>query len=94
MNLNEILNSLTDGDVTVEKAKELLSLHAIEKIENVAQIDLGRKIRKGIPEVIFAESKQVSDIQKIIELELDDDEKGWIDKGVKSIKDGLSGIDF
>ncbi len=66
MNLNEILNSLTDGDVTVEKAKELLSLHAIEKIENVAQIDLGRKIRKGIPEVIFAESKQVSDIQKII----------------------------
>ena len=66
MNINEILNSLTDGDVTVEKAKELLSLHAIEKIENVAQIDLGRKIRKGIPEVIFAESKQVSDIQKII----------------------------
>jgi hypothetical protein len=41
-------------------------LYSIEKIEDFAQIDMGRRYRKGIPEVIFAERKQLDEIKKII----------------------------
>ena len=67
----EILESLKDGKVSTARAKKLLSLHSIEKIEDFAQIDLGRKKRKGIPEVIFAENKQLTEIKKIIKKTLE-----------------------
>ena len=66
MDLEQILKSLQKGKISVSKAEKLLSLHSIEKIENIAQIDIGRKNRKGIPEVIFAERKQLPDLKKII----------------------------
>ena len=66
MDLEQILKSLQKGRISVSKAEKLLSLHSIEKIENIAQIDIGRKNRKGIPEVIFAERKQLLDLKKII----------------------------
>ena len=66
MDLEQILKSLQKGKISVSKAEKLLSLHSIEKIENIAQIDIGRRNRKGIPEVIFAERKQLLDLKKII----------------------------
>lgn len=65
MELDEILASLKSGKISVPSAKKLLSLYSIEKIEDFAKIDTGRKIRRGIPEVIFAENKQYSEIKKI-----------------------------
>ena len=67
MELDEILESLKAGKLSIPKAQKLLSLHSIEKIEDFAKIDLGRKNRRGIPEVIFAENKQLEEIKKIIE---------------------------
>ena len=66
MNLIEILESLKLGKISVTKAKKLLSLHSIEKIEDIAKFDVGRKFRRGIPEVIFAEKKQLVDLKKIL----------------------------
>jgi hypothetical protein len=66
LDLEQILKSLQKGKISVSKAEKLLSLHSIEKIENIAQIDIGRRNRKGIPEVIFAERKQLLDLKKII----------------------------
>lgn len=66
MELEDILQSLKSGKVSVSKAEKLLSLYSIEKIENFAQLDTNRKYRKGIPEVVFAEKKQLSEIKKII----------------------------
>ena len=66
MDLTEILETLSEGKISVAKAQKLLSLYSIEKIEDFAKIDTGRKIRNGIPEVIFAEKKQLSEIKKII----------------------------
>lgn len=66
MEIFDVLESLKDGKISVSKAKKLLSLYSIEKIEDFAQIDIGRKYRKGIPEVIFAERKQLDEIKKII----------------------------
>jgi len=66
LELEEILQSLKSGKVTVSKAEKLLSLYSIEKIENFAKLDTNRMKRKGIPEVIFGENKQFSEIKKII----------------------------
>ena len=66
MELDEILSSLKSGKITVPSARKLLSLYSIEKIEDFAKIDVGRKNRRGIPEVIFAEKKQYSEIKKIV----------------------------
>ncbi len=65
MELDEILASLKSGKITVPSARKLLSLYSIEKIEDFAKIDTGRKNRRGIPEVIFAENKLFSEIKKI-----------------------------
>jgi hypothetical protein len=66
LELDEILYSLKSGKLTVPNARKLLSLYSLEKIENFAKIDTGRKYRRGIPEVIFAENKQYEEIKKII----------------------------
>ena len=66
LDLTEILETLSKGKISVSKAEKLLSLYSIEKIEEFAKIDTGRKIRNGVPEVIFAEKKQLSEIKKII----------------------------
>jgi hypothetical protein len=66
MNISDILDSVKNGKLSVNEAKKQLSLYSIEEIENFAKIDLGRETRKGIPEVIFAERKENSEVKKII----------------------------
>ena len=66
MNIEQIFQSLQKGKISPSKAKKLLSLYSIEKIDNIAQIDTGRRNRKGIPEVILAERKELPDLKKII----------------------------
>ena len=66
MNIEQIFQSLQDGKISPSKAKKLLSLYSIEKIDNIAQIDTGRRNRKGIPEVVLAERKELPDLKKII----------------------------
>lgn len=65
MEIQEILESLEKGKITVRNAKKLLSLYSIEEIEGIAKIDVNRRKRKGIPEVIFAETKELNEIKKI-----------------------------
>ena len=66
MDLMEILESLKLGKLTVSQAKKMLSIYSIEKIEDFAKLDVGRKLRRGIPEVIFGEKKQLAEIKKIM----------------------------
>ncbi len=65
MEIDDILESLRDGKITSDKAKKLLSLYSIEEIEGFAKIDINRRDRRGIPEVVFAETKQLDEIKKI-----------------------------
>ena len=66
MNVLDILDAVKNGKLSVNEAKKQLSLYSIEEIENFAKIDLGREARKGVPEVIFAERKENSEVKKII----------------------------
>ncbi len=65
MEIHEILESLKEGKISVSNAKKLLSLYSIEKIEGFAKIDINRRKRRGIPEVIFAETKELKEIKEI-----------------------------
>jgi NCAIR mutase (PurE)-related protein len=66
LELLEILKSLELGKISTTKAKKLLALYSIKKIEDLAKFDIGRKIRRGVPEVVFAQNKQLADLKKII----------------------------
>ena len=43
----------------------------------------------GVPVVIGKKG-----VEKIVELELNDEEKEWFNKGVDSVKNALSGVEF
>jgi malate dehydrogenase len=43
----------------------------------------------GVPAVLGKDG-----VEKIIELELNAEEKEWFDKGVKSVRDAISGLSF
>ena len=67
MEIQRILKSLKNDEISINTAKKLLSLYSIEEVENFAKIDINRRKRHGIPEVIFAETKELEEIKKIIE---------------------------
>lgn len=71
MEIHEILESLKANKISVAEAKKLLSLYSIEEIEGFAKIDINRRKRRGIPEVIFAETKELDETKKILKKTLE-----------------------
>ena len=71
MEIQEILESLEKGSISARTAKKMLSLYSIEKIDDIAKIDVNRRKRRGIPEVIFGETKSVDEIKKILKITLE-----------------------
>jgi NCAIR mutase (PurE)-related protein len=63
--LRAILEKVARGEISVEEAERLLKMFVIEEIENLAKIDVGREIRRGVPEIIFAEGKTIEDLAKL-----------------------------
>jgi len=51
--------------MSINNAKKLLSLYSIEEVEGFVKIDINRRKRRGIPEVVFAENKELIEIKKI-----------------------------
>ncbi len=56
-NIREILQKLLNNECSVEEAEKLLKANIIEEVGDLAKLDVFRKLRTGIVEVIFAESK-------------------------------------
>jgi NCAIR mutase (PurE)-related protein len=71
LEIQEILDSFKKGKISNSTAKKMLSLYSIEKIEGIAKIDINRRKRRGIPEVIFAETKSLNEIKKILKITLE-----------------------
>jgi NCAIR mutase (PurE)-related protein len=63
--LREILKQLVEGKISVEEAERALKLDSIEKVSNVARLDVGRENRRGVPEIILAEGKTANDLLAI-----------------------------
>jgi pyridinium-3,5-biscarboxylic acid mononucleotide synthase len=66
MDLHTILDEFANGSLSLSEVKKEISIHAIEKIGDIAKLDLGREIRRdGMPEIIFSENKEYKDIIRI-----------------------------
>lgn len=64
-NIREILNKLLEKKCSVEEAEKFLKANLIEEVGDLAKLDIFRKTRTGVVEVIYAENKtsqMVSDI--------------------------------
>lgn len=61
-----MLGDLAAGKIDVKEAKKRIRIDTIEEIVGIAKLDIGREARRGIPEVVFAESKQLRDILSIV----------------------------
>ena len=66
MDLHTILDEFASGSLSLSEVQREISIHAIEKIDDIAKLDVGREIRRGgMPEIIFSESKEYKDIIRI-----------------------------
>ena len=67
MELEGILTKFAQGHLSIDEVQKQIAIHSIEYVRNnFAQLDIGREIRKGVPEVIFAEGKEYRDIVHIV----------------------------
>ena len=55
--MKEILERLLAGEFSLDEALAILQSEGIERVGDLARIDPGRAVRKGVPEVIYAPGK-------------------------------------
>jgi hypothetical protein len=65
MDLHTILDRFANGSLSLSDVEKEISIHAIEKIGDIAKLDVNREMRKGMPEIIFAENKEYKDVIRI-----------------------------
>ncbi len=65
--VNNILEKLLKKELTLEEAEKLLKANFIEEVGELAKLDVFRKTRTGVPEVIFAQNKEYSILAKIVD---------------------------
>jgi|Deesub1362B_J571_1020462.scaffolds.fasta_scaffold00110_23 hypothetical protein len=65
MKLREILKKVREGSMKIEDAEREIKAFQTAEIERIARLDLGREIRKGIPEVVFGGGKSEEELVKI-----------------------------
>ena len=61
------LSELERFDAGFKALRSQRSLLAIEKVARIAHLDVGRELRKGLPEVILAEGKAPREVAQIVE---------------------------
>ncbi len=66
MNIRRILEKLIKGEISINDAEKKIKLHAIEEIGELVKYDLGRELRRNIPEIVYAEYKNVKVLEDLI----------------------------
>ncbi|MCX6651845.1 MAG: nickel pincer cofactor biosynthesis protein LarB, partial [Methanomassiliicoccales archaeon] len=74
MNIRDVLDMYKKGEIDSAKAERLLRLDFIEKVGEHTVFDHSREARKGIPEIIFGETKTPQQVAEIVEKVLEDKE--------------------
>lgn len=66
-NLRDILQKVASGTLSINEAETLIRKDALISVEDFLAFDQYRENRRGIPEVVFSESKSIPILIKIIE---------------------------
>jgi len=64
--MREILKKVQEKKISIEEAERLLRADLIEQVGDLAQLDIFRKTRTGVPEVIYAQNKEPRMVLEII----------------------------
>jgi NCAIR mutase (PurE)-related protein len=96
--VKKILEDLISGKLTVEDAEKRLRMMSLDQIGSIAMIDVERQNRSGIPEIVFAESKDAMDIVSIVKGILKTQNAVMItrltDEKINVLKSSLEGVEF
>src|SRR5206468_9214204 len=60
-------DDLARFDAALKGLTNRTSLLAIKRVARIAHLDVGREIRKGLPEIILAEGKAPREVAQIVE---------------------------
>ena len=66
LDLRSILEAVARGEVDVNEAVSMIRLHALKQIEEYVRFDLGRALRRDVPEIILGEGKSVDLLMKLV----------------------------
>lgn len=64
MNIEQMLQAVKDGEISIEQGKQLVSSLAFEDI-GYARIDHHRELRQGVPEVVYCAGKTAGQVEGI-----------------------------
>jgi NCAIR mutase (PurE)-related protein len=62
----DVLRSVACGELTPEEAAAVLRAEGVLRLGDVAALDIERRLRTGIPEVVLAEHKRAGDVAEIV----------------------------
>lgn len=83
MDIKEVLAQYARGEIDAKRAEKLLRLDFIESVGGHTVFDHAREGRKGIPEVIFGESKTPTQVAEIVRKVLEDREAVLVSRATK-----------
>src|SRR5919107_929669 len=63
--LEKTLTAVASGELSVESAAGRLKRGKVRYLDEFAALDLGRSVRKGVPEVVYARSKSPAQVASI-----------------------------
>ena len=66
MNTRDVLERLQRGEISLERAEQLLKMDFLENIGGHTIFDHAREARRGIPEIIFGEKKTPDVVAEIV----------------------------
>jgi pyridinium-3,5-biscarboxylic acid mononucleotide synthase len=64
--ISEILEAVKDGRLSIKKAEGLLKLNALAKVGDFARLDYNRFLRRGVPEIVYAQNKTTFQLNAIV----------------------------
>jgi NCAIR mutase (PurE)-related protein len=62
VSLRALLEAVARGELSVEEAERRLRLLAIEAVGDYARLDVGRELRRGVPEVVLGDVKSAEEL--------------------------------
>jgi len=92
MDLRTILDRFASGVISLDEVEKQISIHAIEKIEDIAKLDVDREVRRGLPEIVFGEKKELRDIIRIVDADIKRNKQVVISRVRKAELSKVAGI--
>ncbi|RLG52069.1 MAG: nickel pincer cofactor biosynthesis protein LarB [Thermoproteota archaeon] len=69
--MRRVLEKLARGELSVDEAERMIKALLLEEVSSLALLDLGREVRRGVPEIVLAEGKPPEATARIAKAILD-----------------------